>query len=121
MGQLGGRDDDRSQCADGGEEPVREKSVASVRFQHVSSVGEPLIADTGAVDIQRLTRYSLKHGSLRPDSDGEFVSFAAVLQEIERTAPEREAIEFLQSAAHPPSVRVRLVAWLKKRVRAERG
>jgi hypothetical protein len=70
------------------------------------------------VDIQRLTRYSLKHCSLRPDSDGEFVSFAALQQEIERTATEREAISFLQSAASPPSVRARLVALLMKRLRA---
>jgi hypothetical protein len=66
------------------------------------------------VDIKRLTRYSLKHCSLRPDAEGDFVSFAALQQEIERTATEREAVAFLQSAASPPSVRARLVAWLKR-------
>ena len=66
------------------------------------------------MDIKRLTRYSLKHCSLRPDSDGEFVSFAALQQEIGRTATEREAMAFLQSAVSPPSVRARLVAWLKR-------
>lgn len=73
------------------------------------------LATQDAVDIQRLTRYSLKDCSLRPAADGEFVSFAALQQEIERGAGEREGLEFLRSVASAPSVRARLMTWLKSR------
>jgi hypothetical protein len=43
-----------------------------------------------AVDIHRLTRYSLREGFLRPEAEGEFVSFAALKQEMsERTGTGR--------------------------------
>ncbi len=87
----------------------RGEPTTYVSFDHLLSPTQD------AVDIHRLTRYSLKEGTLRPEAEGEFVSFAALKQEIDRAAPEREGFEFLRSVGSPPSVRARFVAWLRRR------
>ena len=65
------------------------------------------------LDLSTVTRYSLKDCSLKPHADGEFVSYAALERAIEKLAGEREAVEFLRSTAAVPSVRARVVAWMR--------
>jgi hypothetical protein len=64
------------------------------------------------LDISRLTRYSLKDCSLRPHPDGEFVSFAALQQAIERGEGEREAVAFLLGET-PLSMRAKVAKWMR--------
>lgn len=64
------------------------------------------------VDINSLTRYSLKDCSLRPHPDGEFVSFAALQQAIERGEGEREALAFLRGDTSL-SMRAKVARWMR--------
>jgi len=73
-----------------------------------------------ALDISRLTRYSLKDCSLRPHPDGEFVSFAALQHAIERGEDEREAVALLRGEM-PLSVRAKIVTWMRGVFRRRSG
>ena len=65
------------------------------------------------IDLSSLTRYSLKDCSLKPHADGEFVSYAALERAIEKGELEREAVNFLRGVAPVPSVRARVVTWIR--------
>ena len=66
-----------------------------------------------AFDLSTLTRYSLKDCSLRPHPEGDFVSYAALERAIEQGESEREAVAFLRAAAPVPSIRARVVKWIR--------
>jgi hypothetical protein len=65
------------------------------------------------LDLSTLTRFSLKDCSLKPHANGEFVSYAALERAIEKEEMEREAVSFLRGAAPVPSVRARVVTWMR--------
>lgn len=64
-------------------------------------------------DLTALTRYSLNDCSLKPNADGEFVSYGALVRAIEMGELEREAMSFLRSVTPAPSVRARVVQWMR--------
>lgn len=65
--------------------------------------------------LASLTRYSLSNGSLRPHPQGEFVAYSALEGALEREREERQRIAEALVFPASPSVRARVVAWIKSK------